>query len=103
MMQVDSKDLILILEHLLSMRAKAFDAPCSSEQHWCTTIELFAELLPGYQPTDPEHLYDFMASLLNQAVLHGRMSNEEANRQLEKYQPHPQSLFASLDGAGLLN
>lgn len=50
-----------------------------------------------------EEIKDFMASLLNQAVLHGQMSNEEANKQLEKYQPHPQFLFASLDNAGLLN
>lgn len=102
-MQIDSKDLIPILTELLSMRAKAFESPCSSGQHWCTAMEKFAELLPGYQPTDPEHLYDFKASLLNQAVLHGQMSNEEANKQLEKYQPHPHSLSASLDGAGLLD
>ena len=101
--QVKRKDLILILNHLLSMRATAFDAPSSSEQHWCTAIELFAKLLPGYRPTDPEGLYDFQASLLNQDVLYGRMSADDALKQLEQYQSHPQSLSAVLDSAGLLN
>lgn len=68
------------------MRTKAFDAPCSSYQHWCTAIELFAKLLPDYQPTDPEGLYEFQECLLNQDVLYGRMSAEEALKQLEQYQ-----------------
>lgn len=69
------------------MRAKAADAPCSSEQHWRTAIEMLANMVPEYQPTDPEHLYDLKASLLNQNVLHGRLSAEDALNQLHQYEP----------------
>lgn len=84
--EIPKKDLILIINHLLSMRAKASDAPCSSEQHWCTAIEMLANHIPDFQPTDPEGLYDFKASLLNQDVLYGRISADAALKKLEQYQ-----------------
>jgi hypothetical protein len=79
--------LIRILNNLLSMRVKAFDAPCSSDQHFCTAIGLIAGMIPEYKPDDPEHLYELMQALLNQEALYGRLSADKALKQLKQFEP----------------
>lgn len=75
-----------ILANLLWSRVKAEDAPCSSDQHWCTAIEELFKLIPDYAPTNPEILYELKYALLNQEVLFGRMTSGDAIAELDKYE-----------------
>lgn len=75
-----------ILANLLWSRVKAEDAPCSSDQHWCSAIEALSQLIPEYAPTDPELAYEFRYALLNQEVLFRRMTSGEAIAELDKYE-----------------
>jgi hypothetical protein len=80
-----------ILAQLLWSRVKAEDAPCASDQHWCSAIEALSKLIPEYVPTDPEELYELKYALLNQEVLFGRMSADDAIAELDKYEEAAQA------------
>jgi len=88
----DPKQLELILVNLLWSRVKADDAPCSSDQHWCSAIEDLSKLVPEYTPTDPELMYELQYALLNQEVLFGRMSADDAIAELDKYEAAAQEV-----------
>lgn len=84
-------DLESILANLLWSRVKAEDAPCSSDQHWCSAIEALSKLIPDYMPTDHEVLYEFKYALLNQEVLFGRISADDAIAELDEYEAAAQA------------
>ncbi len=86
---IDSK-LEYILANLLWSRIKAKDNPCASDQHWCSAIEELAKLIPDHQLTHPEVVYETKYALLNQDVLYGRISTDDAIAQLEEYKKEAQ-------------
>lgn len=87
-----SDQLKSILTNLLRSRVKAEDAPCSSDQHWCTAIEELTKLIPEYRPADPRLLYELKYALLNQEVLFGRMTADDAIAELDRYEAAAQTV-----------
>lgn len=85
-------DLESILANLLWSRVKAEDAPCSSDQHWCTAIEVLSKLIPDYVPADPEALYEFRYALLNQDVMFRRISTDDAIAELDRIEVAAQAV-----------
>ena len=75
-----------ILADLLWSRVKADDAPGASDQHWCTAIDKLSKMIPDYRPADPELLYELKYATLNEDVLYGRMTANDAIAEMDKYE-----------------
>jgi hypothetical protein len=80
------KSLLKVLSNLLLMRIKADDAPCSSDQHWCDAIAELINLLPDYKTNDAEFAYELKYIELNQKLVHGLISADDAEKEIEPYQ-----------------
>jgi hypothetical protein len=85
------ESLTKVLNNLLLMRLKADDAPCSSDQHWCTAISELVALIPEYKTDDAEFIYEMKYVELNQKLLHGQIKMDEAEKEIEPYQIAPEN------------
>lgn len=80
------KLLTKVLINLLEMRVKADDAPCSSDQHWCSAISELIGLIPDFKTDDAEFIYELKYVELNQKLLHNQISADDAEKQLAPYE-----------------
>lgn len=81
-----SESLTKVLSHLLLMRIKADDAPCASDQHWCTAIAELKKLIPEYKTDDAEFIYELKYVEINQKLVYGLISADDADKEIEPYQ-----------------
>lgn len=80
------ESLTRILNNLLLMRIKADDAPCASDQNWCTAITELIALIPEYKTDDAEFAYELKYAELNQKLIHGQIKSDEAEKELKPFE-----------------